>query len=306
MNKFDGDALKSVLQSAHESEKKKGFTVDERFWKSETPAGPNDKNVYVLRTLPIVTKAGMQPPKVKKFSHRFQSPVTGKWVRIECPYTISEACPFCDYASSLFNTGDVIDEKAGYKYYRKTEFVMNVYVVQESNDSRADNVGKVFLWQFGKKINEKFEEAMHNEIESERIIPMHPITGYNFNLIVKKQGEYPNYDSSAFDRASSQITEKDEDITKILDSVYDVNSEFLDKSNFKSFDELKGDLNRLILGAPENAVSNVSATTSKAADKIEDVIEEDDVPIFSSPEPTTPTSDADDDLIASLEAELDL
>ena len=110
--------------------------------------------------------------------------------------------------------------------------------------------------------------------------------GANFKLRMRKKDGYANYDESAFMEPSA-ITDDEDRLLQIANSQYKL-SEFLDRKNFKSYDELKKKLNDVLSGdsfAPKSAAA----------------MAEDDEPA-SAPAPTIkskpapqPTSNNDDD-----------
>jgi len=104
--------------------------------------------------------------------------------------------------------------------------------------ANPDNEGKVFLFKFGKKIFDKINDMMHPEFEDET--PVNPFDmweGANFKLKIRKVEGYPNYDKSEFDKPAP-LSEDDEELERIWKAEHSL-QEFLQESNFKSYDELK-------------------------------------------------------------------
>jgi len=103
------------------------------------------------------------------------------------------------------------------------------------------------LFKFGKKIFDKITEAMQPAFEDEK--PINPFDfwkGANFKLKIRKVDGYWNYDKSEFEGVS-QLKESDDDIKAIWEKQYPLKP-FVDPSNFKTYDELKEKLNRVITG----------------------------------------------------------
>jgi hypothetical protein len=89
---------------------------------------------------------------------------------------------------------------------------------------------------------------MKPEFEDEK--PINPFDfweGANFKLKIRKVDGYWNYDKSEFEGVS-QMKESDNDIKAIWEKQYPLKP-FVDLSNFKTYDELKEKLNRVISGA---------------------------------------------------------
>ena len=75
--------------------------------------------------------------------------------------------------------------------------------------------------------------------------------GANFKLKIRKVDGFWNYDKSEFE-AVSQIKDSDDEIKTIWGKQYPLKP-FLDPSNFKTYDELKEKLNRVITGTGNSA-----------------------------------------------------
>ena len=77
--------------------------------------------------------------------------------------------------------------------------------------------------------------------------------GANFKLKIRKVDGFWNYDKSEFE-AVSQIKDSDDEIKTIWGKQYPLKP-FLDPSNFKTYDELKEKLNRVITGTGNSATA---------------------------------------------------
>ena len=78
------------------------------------------------------------------------------------------------------------------------------------------------------------------------INPFDFLESANFKLKIRKVDGYWNYDKSEFEGVS-QIKESDDDI-KAFGQNNILFNPFVDPSNFKTYDELKEKLNRVIMG----------------------------------------------------------
>ena len=110
-----------------------------------------------------------------------------------------------------------------------------------------ENEGQVKLYKFGKKIFDKITEAMKPEFEDEK--PINPFDfweGANFKLKIRKVDGYWNYDKSEFD-SSSPVKDNDEAIEELWNKQYPLKP-FLASENFKSYDELKSKLDKVLSG----------------------------------------------------------
>ena len=128
---------------------------------------------------------------------------------------------------------------------RKLSFTANVLVV--SDPKHPENEGKVFLFKFGKKIFDKIMDKARPTFEDEKPVNVFDLwEGANFKLRMRKKDGYANYDESVFSDPCP-VADSDEEIVRIVNSQYKL-SEFLDRKNFKSYDELKKKLNEVLSG----------------------------------------------------------
>ena len=107
--------------------------------------------------------------------------------------------------------------------------------------------------------------------------------GANFKLKIRKVDGYWNYDKSEFESVA-QMLPTDEEIKSVWEKQYALKP-FVDPSNFKTYDELKEKLNRVITGTQSTVtVDKVdlppqTSTTSVEMPKVEEsksASEEDD------------------------------
>ena len=145
----------------------------------------------------------------------------------------------------LWNSGVESDKEIARKRKRKLSYFSNILVV--SDPARPQNEGKVFIFKFGKKIFDKITEAMQPAFEDEK--PINPFDfwkGANFKLKIRKVDGYWNYDKSEFEPVKA-VADNDENIKAIWSRQHPL-MPFLAPSNFKTYDELKEKLNRVITG----------------------------------------------------------
>jgi hypothetical protein len=203
---------------------------DDRFWKLEADKAGN--GTATLRFLPRAE--GDELPWVKIFSHGFQGP-TGKWYIENSLTTIGENDPVGELNSRLWNTGSDADKEVARKQKRKLAYYANVLVV--SDPKHPENEGKVMLFKFGKKIFDKIMDKARPTFEDETPVNVFDLwEGADFKLRMRKVDGYPNYDQSAFQEPST-IAEDEDKILAIVNSQHKL-GEFLDKKNFKTYEEL--------------------------------------------------------------------
>ena len=210
---------------------------DNRFWKPEVDKSGN--GYAIIRFLPA--PAGEDVPFVRVWDHGFQGP--GGWYIEKSLTTVGQKDPVSEYNAELWNSGIEANKEVVRKQKRRLTYYSNIYVVKDP--SHPENEGKVFIFKYGKKIFEKLNAAMNPEFEDEA--PMNPFDlweGANFKIKIRNVEGYRNYDKSEFDTPAPLFDEDDK-----LESIWKLESplnEFIDPNNFKSYDELKAKLHRVL------------------------------------------------------------
>ena len=232
-----------------EDSKKQNKYQDERLWKPELDKTGN--GYAVLRFLPATS--GEDMPWVRLWSHAFQGP--GGWYIENSLTTLAHNDPVSEENTRLWNTGVESDKGIARNRKRKLSYYSNVLIV--SDPAHPENAGQVKLFKFGKKIFDKITEAMQPEFDDET--PINPFDfwkGANFKLKIRKVDGFWNYDKSEFEGVSA-IADNDDSIKAIWEKQYPLKP-FLDADNFKSYEELKEKLNRVITGTKStDTVENV-------------------------------------------------
>ena len=261
-----------------EDSKKQNKYQDERLWKPELDKTGN--GYAVLRFLPATS--GEDMPWVRLWSHAFQGP--GGWYIENSLTTLGHKDPVSEENTRLWNTGVESDKGIARNRKRKLSYYANVYVV--SDPTHPENEGQIKLFKFGKKIFDKITEAMQPAFEDET--PINPFDfwkGANFKLKIRKVDGFWNYDKSEFE-GTSAIADNDDNIKAIWEKQYPLKP-FLETSNFKSYEELKEKLNRVITGTKStSSVENVDLPSTSTGT----VKSQDSAPIASA------TSESDDTL----------
>ena len=232
-------ALEANLNPEDINKSSKDKYTDERIWKPELDK--TGSGYAVIRFLPATEKEEM--PWVRVWSHAFQD--KGGWYIENSLTTLNQKDPVSEENTRLWNSGVESDKEIARKRKRKLSYFSNILVV--SDPARPQNEGKVFIFKFGKKIFDKITEAMQPAFEDEK--PINPFDfwkGANFKLKIRKVDGYWNYDKSEFEGVT-QVTDSDEKIKELWKKQHALKP-FLDPSNFKTYDELKEKLNRVITG----------------------------------------------------------
>ena len=222
-----------------EDQANKNKYQDDRFWKPELDKTGN--GYAVIRFLPASEKEEM--PWQRVWSHAFQD--KGGWYIENSLTTLNSKDPVSEDNTRLWNTGVDSDKDIARKRKRKLSYYSNIYIV--SDPKHPENEGKVFLYKYGKKIFDKISEAMQPQFADEKAInPFDFWKGANFKLKIRKVDGYWNYDKSEFEGVTP-VASEDANIKAIWAKQYPLKP-FVDPSNFKSYEELKEKLNKVIMG----------------------------------------------------------
>lgn len=243
-----------------------------KFWKPTRDKAGN--GFAIIRFL--APTQGEEVPFVRIWDHGFQGP-TGQWYIENSLTTLNQDDPVSEYNSKLWNSGVESDKELARKQKRRLKYVSNILVIKDS--ANPENEGKVFMYQYGKKIFDKLNDLMNPQFEDET--PVNPFDfweGANFRLKIRKFEGYPNYDKSEFD-APSAMFEDDAEIEAVWKQQHKL-QDLLDTSNFKSYSELKEKLYRVL------ALDDAGPTAPSAYDDEDDGIALDASMPSSSPAPS--------------------
>ena len=277
-SKSNLDTLVSELAKVAEPQKQQSYQ-DDRFWKPELDKSGNGYAVF--RFLPAVQDEDL--PWARLWSHAFQGP--GGWLIENSLTTLNKKCPISEANSLLWNSGVEADKEIARKRKRKLSYYANILIVSDSK--HPENEGQVKLYRFGKKIFDKITEAMKPEFEDET--PINPFDfweGANFKLKIRKVDGYWNYDKSEFEGPSA-VFDNDEAIEELWNKQYPLKP-FLAPENFKSYDELKAKLDKVLTGVRNTGTAEDVAVPPATPTNVSNVAE-------TVSAPSTPTTETDTD-----------
>jgi hypothetical protein len=240
------------LNSQLEKISSKGYSDpnEGKFWKPQRDKAGN--GFAIIRFLPAPN--GEEMPFVRIWDHGFQGP--GGWYIENSLTTINQDDPVSEYNSKLWNSGVDADKDQARKQKRRLKYTANIYVVKDS--ANPENEGKVFLYQFGKKIFDKLNDLMNPQFEDED--PVNPFDlweGANFRLKIRQFEGYPNYDKSEFD-GPAPLSDDDAELERIYNQEHSL-QELIDPKNFKSYAELKAKLYRVLALGDHDAMPSTTA-----------------------------------------------
>ena len=239
--KSNRDQISKLIQAAEAtggSTDKKSYQ-DDRIWKPTVDKAGN--GYAILRFLPATE--GAELPWVRYWDHGFKGP-TGLWYIENSLTSIGQTDPVGELNSRLWNSGIEADKETARAQKRRLHYVANVLVVQDP--SNPVNEGKVMLFKFGKKIFDKIMDVMQPEFADET--PVNPFDfweGADFKLKIRNVEGYRNYDKSEFSSSSALHDGDDARLEAVYNQLHDL-SEFTDPKNYKTYDELKAKLARVL------------------------------------------------------------
>lgn len=273
--------LEKLAKAIEQINSNESPSKEDNFWKPEVDKAGN--GYAVIRFLPQPSVDGDDGlPWVKIFNHGFQGP--GGWYIENSLTTLNQKDPVSEYNTQLWNSGVEANKEIARKQKRRLSYISNIYVVEDPKN--PENEGKVFLYKYGKKIFDKINEAMNPQFEDEKAInPFDMWSGADFKLKIRKVEGYQNYDKSEFSSPSVLGNFDDDKLESIWKSEHSL-KEFLSPENFKSYDELKAKLDK-VLGLsgqapmPKTTVEQAKAAPRKQETEINIDEDEDDLAYFS-------------------------
>lgn len=239
-SKFGSSFLDRLKTEAKKIGDNSNRQEDERFWQPEVDKLGNGQ--AIIRFLPM--PANEDVPFVRIWSHGFKGP-TGKWYIENSLTTLQKDDPVGEFNSELWaqsQDDESWQRKQVRAQKRKLSYISNILVINDPH--HPEHNGKVFLYKYGAKIFDKILSVMEPAFETDTPMnPYDPYEGANFRIKIKKKDGYRNYDDSAFETSPN-------DLGKTWDEKYEAQvhslQKFLAPENFKSYDELKKSLTRVL------------------------------------------------------------
>lgn len=230
MRKTDFSSITAAFEKENNNTTTKSYK-DDRFWKlSKDKAGNGSA---VIRFLPKMEED--EAPWVKILNYGFQGP-SGKYYIENSLKTIGLPDPLHEFNGRLWNSGQDQDKEQYRKQKARTQYTSNILVISDSTN--PDNNGKVFLFQYGKKIHDMICDKAFPIFEGDDPVDVfHLWEGCNFRLRIRMDAGWPTFDKSTFD-TPSELFDGDEE--KLLETIKKqvLLKEFLEPANFKTYEEL--------------------------------------------------------------------
>lgn len=267
--------------------------TDERFWQ---PTIDKSGNGYaVVRFLD--SPEGEDVPFIRRWDHGFTGPGGGWYIELSLT-SLGKEDPVSEMNRKLWNEGEgSVGRKivsghgttSGTK--RRMHYISNVLIIEDP--AKPENNGKVFLYQYGKKIFDKLNDLMNPKFPDEK--PINPFDlweGANFKIKARKVDGFRNYDKSEFDDPSP-IADSDEDIERIWKTAHSLQA-FLDPKIYKSYEELEKKMLK-VLGQSTQSTAERVAREDVAEKTAAPKKQKDETPPWDDEKTESTSSDEDDE-----------
>jgi len=276
------DQLQKMTSGSYSNE-------DELYWKPDVDKAGN--GYAVIRFLPA--PQGEDMPFVRLWNHGFQGP--GGWYIENSLTTLGQDDPVSEYNSELWNSGIEANKEIVRKQKRRLSYISNILVVKDP--ANPQNEGQVFLFKYGKKIFDKLNDVMNPQFPDEQ--PINPFDfweGADFNLKIRKVEGYRNYDKSEF-ASPSPVSGDDAELEALWQKQHSL-QEIIDPKNFKSYNELKAKLYKVLgLDGGSHAPTQTAEDDEPAMDFTPKFKERSAPTMEEAPSPNSSVGDDDDDTL---------
>lgn len=216
----------------------------------------------VVRFLPYYKNASLS--KVHKYRIWVQDPTEEKGFYVDCPSSVGKKSILKDLYWKLKKSNSAHEQEIAESFSRADTYYSLIQVIEDKH--QPDLVGKIMVFRFGIKINQKIESLL----KPTRGVPVNPFDlfeGKEFNIKITKKQKWNNYDLCEFigDRCpitlpgeKTPIQKTQEDKTKVLNWLKE-NSPEMEKFEFREWDE---ELTERVMKAIRNIVPDARAIES--------------------------------------------
>jgi len=201
---------------------------------------------------------------VKKYVH-WLTDASGNGRLVDSPSSVGESCPIAEVFFKLRNSDSAVDRKMSEKLKRREQYYSLIKVIKDPQN--PDLEGQYMIYKFGYKIKEKIDaELKPNFGEPTQVFDL--FAGKNFELVITRQGEYNNYDTSKFSSSTSSITINGTPVERTQEAMTQIKEELdnapsLEPYEYKAWDGDARDFVNGILRQYLNPGSSIDSVVSK-------------------------------------------
>jgi hypothetical protein len=205
---------------------------------------------------------------VKKYVH-WLTEANGDGKMVDSPSTIGEKCPIADVFFKLRKSDSAVDRKMSEKLKRREQYFALVKIIKDPQNQDFEGTYKIF--KFGYKIKEKIDaELKPNFGEPTQVFDL--FAGKNFELVITRQGEFNNYDTSKFSSAVTAIDMGGTQAQRTPEGMAAIKAELegapsLSPFEYKAWDDETRDFVNSILRNYLNPGDSLGTVTSRKAEK---------------------------------------
>ena len=171
---------------------------------------------------------------IKKYVNWLTGP-DGESKLVDSPSSIGESCPVADAFWKLRKSDSAVDRKASDKLKRREQYVSLVKIIKDPQHPELEGTYKIF--KFGYKIKEKIDaELKPNFGDPTQVLDL--FEGKNFELVITRQNDYNNYDTSKFSSSKSAVVigEKSKPAERVEEDMATIKTELEGAPSLASFE----------------------------------------------------------------------
>ena len=288
---FTTSMFDSIKESLNKSQSQNAFKDIMRF---------KPGNSYEVRLLPNIA----DPAKTfhHYYTYGWESFATGQYINVVSRQSIGERDPISEAVYKLRQSGTAEEKAKAEKVYRREQWLVNAYVINDPEESENNDTCKVV--RYGKQLHKVIFDAIEGEDSDQfgsRVFDLSE-NGCNFRIRCDKQGDYPTYVASKFLMPSAIEGLTPNSIEKIYQSVHTLDEMF----EVKSYESLEETFNEHFHCKTTSAVV-INSTLEENSQSDPDLEEELDMsmssPNLETEEPKNKSEDIDipSDLLKGLE-----
>ena len=225
----------------------------------------------LVRFIPNINKA--TTPLIHKWVY-WLTDMNGDGRLIDSPGTVNKEDPIAKLFFKLRKSESAVDRKNSEKLKRREQFYSLLQIIKDPQNPELEGTIKVF--KFGYKIKQKIDEEMRPAFgEPTQIFDL--FEGKNFELIITRQGDFNNYDSSKFGSSKLPITidgvdmERNKENMDLIRTYLTDNTPDVTPFEYKEWDDettlwVRNVLNQYV--SPGEMLDNTTATPNGDASEI--------------------------------------
>ena len=239
---------------------------------------------------------------IQKYVHWLTNS-SGDGKLVDSPSTIGEKCPIADVFWKLRKSDSAVDRKSSEKLKRRQQYYALVKIIKDPQNTDLEGQYKIF--KFGYKIKEKIDaELKPNFGEPTQVFDL--FEGKNFELVITRQGEYNNYDTSKFSASQSAVIMGDAPAERNKETMTAIKAELESAPSLKGYDyqawdedtrSFVNDVLRMYLN-PGDSIGEMTSSAPRKKTKTATAVAEKAAPTKTE---STSSVSTDDDLDSFLD-----